>query len=203
MIRALMAAVAALPGHATWLRVERGVTLAFAAFAGVGNFVTLKTLIVDVIRHSQYVGGLQLLTSSVALWAENVLMFALLYWQVDRGGPMRRGSDAPDRPDWIFPQDLAPAEYLRAGWKPQDLDLLEINEAFAAQACAVHKEMGWDLDKVNVNGGAIALGHPIGASGARILVTLIGALRKHGGRRGVAALCIGGGEATAMGIELL
>src|SRR5690606_18263325 len=66
----------------------------------------------------------------------------------------------------------------RAGWKPADLDLLEINEAFAAQACAVHKEMGWDTDKVNVNGGAIAIGHPIGASGCRILVTLLHEMRR-------------------------
>ena len=82
-------------------------------------------------------------------------------------------------------------------------DLIEANEAFAAQACAVNKGLGWDTDKVNVNGGAIAIGHPIGASGARILVTLIGALRKQGKKRGVASLCIGGGEATAMAIELL
>ena len=89
----------------------------------------------------------------------------------------------------------------RAGWKPQDLDLLEINEGFAAQACAVHKEMGWDLSKVNVNGGAIALGHPIGASGARVLVTLLHELQKSGGKKGLATLCIGGGMGIAMCVE--
>ena len=83
-----------------------------------------------------------------------------------------------------------------------DLDLVEANEAFAAQACAVNKDMGWDPSIVNVNGGAIAIGHPIGASGARILVTLIYALRKRGLKRGVASLCLGGGEATAMAVEI-
>jgi acetyl-CoA C-acetyltransferase len=89
----------------------------------------------------------------------------------------------------------------RAGWKPADLDLLEINEAFAAQACAVHKEMGWDLSKVNVNGGAIAIGHPIGASGCRILVTLIHEMIKRDAHKGIASLCIGGGMGVALTIE--
>jgi acetyl-CoA C-acetyltransferase len=89
----------------------------------------------------------------------------------------------------------------RAGWKPADLDLLEINEAFAAQACAVHKEMGWDLSKVNVNGGAIAIGHPIGASGCRILVTLIHEMTKRDAHKGIASLCIGGGMGVALTIE--
>jgi len=89
----------------------------------------------------------------------------------------------------------------RAGWSINDLDLLEINEAFAAQACAVHKEMGWDLSKVNVNGGAIALGHPIGASGARILVTLLHEMKKRGSKKGLASLCIGGGMGVAMAVE--
>ncbi|MEX3971343.1 acetyl-CoA C-acetyltransferase [Paraburkholderia caribensis] len=88
------------------------------------------------------------------------------------------------------------------GWKAQDVDLYEINEAFAVVTMAAMKEHGLPHDKVNVNGGACALGHPIGASGARILVTLIGALKKRGLKRGVASLCIGGGEATAMGVEL-
>ncbi len=82
------------------------------------------------------------------------------------------------------------------------MDLFEINEAFAVVTMAAMKEHGLPRDKVNIHGGACALGHPIGASGARILVTLIGALRKTGGRRGVASLCIGGGEATAMAIEI-
>ncbi len=89
----------------------------------------------------------------------------------------------------------------RAGWKPSDLDLLEINEAFAAQACAVHKEMGWDTSKVNVNGGAIAIGHPIGASGCRILVTLLHEMQRRGAKRGIASLCIGGGMGVAMTLE--
>ena len=89
----------------------------------------------------------------------------------------------------------------RAGWKPADLDLLEINEAFAAQACAVHKEMGWDTSKVNVNGGAIAIGHPIGASGARILVTLLHEMIKRDAKKGIASLCIGGGMGVALTVE--
>jgi len=89
----------------------------------------------------------------------------------------------------------------RAGWKPADLDLLEINEAFAAQACAVHQEMGWDTSKVNVNGGAIAIGHPIGASGCRILVTLLHEMIKRDAKRGIASLCIGGGMGVALTVE--
>jgi acetyl-CoA C-acetyltransferase len=89
----------------------------------------------------------------------------------------------------------------RAGWKPADLDLLEINEAFAAQACAVHQEMGWDTSKVNVNGGAIAIGHPIGASGARILVTLLHEMQRREAKKGIASLCIGGGMGVALTVE--
>jgi acetyl-CoA C-acetyltransferase len=93
--------------------------------------------------------------------------------------------------------------YDKTGWKAQDVDLYEINEAFAVVAMAAMKEHGLPHDKVNVNGGACALGHPIGASGARILVTLLGALRQHGLKRGVASLCIGGGEATALAVEMI
>jgi acetyl-CoA C-acetyltransferase len=89
----------------------------------------------------------------------------------------------------------------RAGWRAQDLDLLEINEAFAAQACAVNKEMGWDTSKVNVNGGAIAIGHPIGASGCRILVTLIHEMVRRDAKKGIASLCIGGGMGVALTLE--
>ena len=89
----------------------------------------------------------------------------------------------------------------RAGWKAQDLDLLEINEAFAAQACAVNQEMGWDTSKINVNGGAIAIGHPIGASGCRILVTLLHEMAKRDAKKGIASLCIGGGMGVALTIE--
>jgi acetyl-CoA C-acetyltransferase len=89
----------------------------------------------------------------------------------------------------------------RAGWNAQDLDLLEINEAFAAQACAVNNEMGWDTSKVNVNGGAIAIGHPIGASGCRILVTLLHEMQRRDAKKGIASLCIGGGMGVALTIE--
>jgi acetyl-CoA C-acetyltransferase len=89
----------------------------------------------------------------------------------------------------------------RAGWKAQDLDLLEINEAFAAQACAVNNQMGWDTSKVNVNGGAIAIGHPIGASGCRILVTLLHEMQRRNAKKGIASLCIGGGMGVALTIE--
>jgi acetyl-CoA C-acetyltransferase len=89
----------------------------------------------------------------------------------------------------------------RAGWKAEDLDLVEANEAFAAQACAVNKDLGWDTTKVNVNGGAIAIGHPIGASGARVLVTLLHEMRKRDAHKGLATLCIGGGMGVAMTVE--
>ncbi len=89
----------------------------------------------------------------------------------------------------------------RAGWSVNDLDLMEINEAFAAQALAVHKEMGWDTSKINVNGGAIAIGHPIGASGCRILVTLLHEMQKRDAKRGLASLCIGGGMGVALAVE--
>jgi acetyl-CoA C-acetyltransferase len=99
------------------------------------------------------------------------------------------------------PVPAATKALQRAGWKPADLDLLEINEAFAAQACAVHKEMGWDTSKVNVNGGAIAIGHPIGASGCRILVTLLHEMQRRGAKKGIASLCIGGGMGVALTVE--
>jgi acetyl-CoA C-acetyltransferase len=89
----------------------------------------------------------------------------------------------------------------KAGWKAAELDLMEINEAFAAQACAVNKEMGWDTSKINVNGGAIALGHPIGASGCRILVTLLHEMRRRDSKKGLASLCIGGGMGVALAVE--
>jgi acetyl-CoA C-acetyltransferase len=108
-------------------------------------------------------------------------------------------------PEWFT---TAPVEAIRkvldkAGWKVGDVDLFEVNEAFATVAMAPMRELGIERAKLNVHGGACALGHPIGASGARLLVTLIHALRRSGGRKGVAALCIGGGEATALALELL
>ncbi|NHZ42158.1 acetyl-CoA C-acetyltransferase [Massilia aquatica] len=89
----------------------------------------------------------------------------------------------------------------KAGWKHEDVDLMEINEAFAAQAVAVNKEMGWDTSKINVNGGAIALGHPIGASGCRVLVTLLHEMIRRDAKRGLASLCIGGGMGVALAVE--
>lgn len=108
-------------------------------------------------------------------------------------------------PQWFTTAPVAAIQKVltKAGWNSGDVDLYEINEAFACVAMAPIKELGLDHAKVNVNGGACALGHPIGASGARIVVTLIHALRARGGKRGVASLCIGGGEATALAIELL
>ena len=93
------------------------------------------------------------------------------------------------------------AALKKAGWKKEDLDLVEANEAFAAQACAVNKDLGWDTSKVNVNGGAIAIGHPIGASGARILTTLLYEMQKRNAKKGLATLCIGGGMGIAMCVE--
>jgi acetyl-CoA C-acetyltransferase len=108
-------------------------------------------------------------------------------------------------PEWFSTAPIGAIEKLlkKVGWKAADVDLWEINEAFAAVTMAAMNELKLPHDKVNVHGGACALGHPIGASGARIVTTLLGALKKTGGKRGVAALCIGGGEATAMAIELL
>jgi acetyl-CoA C-acetyltransferase len=93
------------------------------------------------------------------------------------------------------------AALKKAGWSVGDLDLVEANEAFAAQACAVNKDMGWDPEKVNVNGGAIAIGHPIGASGARVLVTLLHEMQKRDAKKGLATLCIGGGMGIALTVE--
>jgi acetyl-CoA C-acetyltransferase len=113
-------------------------------------------------------------------------------------------------PQWLFsaPARAIPRLLTRLGWSLDDVDLIELNEAFAAQVLANGVDMErqgyhWNWEKVNVHGGAIALGHPLGASGARILVTLLHALRQHGGRRGIAALCLGGGEAVALAVELV
>jgi len=93
------------------------------------------------------------------------------------------------------------AALKKAGWNIGDLDLIEANEAFAAQACAVNKDLGWDTSKVNVNGGAIAIGHPVGASGARVLVTLLHEMQKRDAKKGLATLCIGGGMGIAMCVQ--
>ena len=99
------------------------------------------------------------------------------------------------------PIPASKAALQKAGWKASDLDLVEANEAFAAQACAVNKDMGWDTSKVNVNGGAIAIGHPIGASGARVLITLLHEMKRSGAKKGLTTLCIGGGMGIAMCVE--
>ncbi len=108
-------------------------------------------------------------------------------------------------PEWFTtaPVSAINKTLARVGWSVDDVDLWEVNEAFAVVAMAALHEIGMPHDRLNVNGGACALGHPIGASGARIIVTLIHALRQHGGKKGIASLCIGGGEATAMAIELV
>jgi acetyl-CoA C-acetyltransferase len=101
----------------------------------------------------------------------------------------------------IGPVSATQRALAKAGWKLEEVDLIEANEAFAAQSCAVGKELGWKSERVNVNGGAIALGHPIGASGARILVTLLFEMRRRGAQRGLATLCIGGGMGIALCVE--
>ena len=108
-------------------------------------------------------------------------------------------------PRWFTTAPVGAIEKVlkQAGWRKEDVDLYEVNEAFACVAMIAMRDVGLDRSKVNVNGGACALGHPIGASGARIIVTLLNALKARGGRRGVASLCIGGGEATAVAVELL
>jgi acetyl-CoA C-acetyltransferase len=108
-------------------------------------------------------------------------------------------------PKWFTTAPVGAIEKVlkAAGWKKEDVDLFEINEAFAVVAMIAMRDLGLPHEKVNVNGGACALGHPIGASGARIIVTLLAALEKRGLKRGVAALCIGGGEATAVAVERL
>ena len=108
-------------------------------------------------------------------------------------------------PAWFTTAPVGAVEALleRVGWRPRDVDLFEVNEVFAVVVLAAMRELDLPLDKVNVHDGACTLGHPIGASGARILVTLLAALRTHGLRRGVATLCIGGGEATAVAVERL
>ncbi len=109
------------------------------------------------------------------------------------------------QPEWFTTAPVAAMQalYTRLGWQPADVDVYEINEAFSVVPMAAMAEFGLDAEKVNVLGGAVALGHPIGASGARIVVTLINALRKQGGKRGMASICIGGGEALALGLELV
>ncbi len=108
-------------------------------------------------------------------------------------------------PEWVMMTPVPAVRKLleKTGWTNDDIDLIELNEAFSVQACAVTKELDLDAAKTNVHGGAVALGHPIGASGARVLTTLLHALKDRGGRRGVATLCLGGGNGVALAIELV
>jgi acetyl-CoA C-acetyltransferase len=106
-------------------------------------------------------------------------------------------------PKWVMMAPVGAVQKIwqKTGWKKDDVDLYELNEAFSVQALGVCRELGLDLDRVNVNGGAVALGHPIGASGARVLVTLIYEMIRRDVHRGIAALCLGGGNAVAMAVE--
>ena len=138
--------------------------------------------------------------------AAALVVTSLAYAERIGAKPMARivgYANAAVEPKWIFraPALAIPKLLEKVGWSLDDVDLFEINEAFAAQILANGKELGLDWSKVNVHGGAIALGHPLGASGARILVTLLHALKRYDLRRGVAALCLGGGEAVAMAVE--
>ncbi len=111
-------------------------------------------------------------------------------------------SGLPPKYVMMTPVEAVRKVLAKTGWAVNDVDLVELNEAFAAQAVAVTRELGLDPLRVNVQGGAVALGHPIGASGARVLTTLLYALRRTGGRRGIATLCLGGGNGVAMAVEL-
>jgi hypothetical protein len=118
-----MAAVGLTRKKARWLRVERAIMLLFVVVAGVGTLANLANLIGTMVRRSAEIGGVQLLTSSVAVWVTNVLTFSLLYWQIDRGGPESRANNAGTRPDWLFPQTGAP-EDAPPDWRPTFVDYL-------------------------------------------------------------------------------
>jgi hypothetical protein len=114
-----------------WLRVERTFTLFFVVLAGGLTLIDLARVIGEMVYRSAQVGGLQLLTSSIAVWVTNVLMFSMLYWQIDRGGPEARVNDAGTRPDWLFPQEEAPAEDVPHGWQPMFIDYLYLGYSTA------------------------------------------------------------------------
>jgi hypothetical protein len=118
-----LGATATHPQSRAWARVERWTMFGFAAIAGAANLAMLQELIYDMVRRSNVVNGLQLLTSSIAIWAVNVMMFSLLYWQLDRGGPYGRTTSHRHR-DWVFPQDQADPEDLPPDWRPQFIDYL-------------------------------------------------------------------------------
>jgi uncharacterized membrane protein len=118
-----MAAVMLTRAQAAWLRIERTITLVFCVVAGSGMIVGLSLLIAEMVRRSGEISGIQLLTSSVAMWVLNVMTFSLLYWQLDRGGPEARANDESPMPDWLFPQEGAPQD-VRPGWRPTFVDYL-------------------------------------------------------------------------------
>lgn len=122
-----LVAVATHPDSPTWRKLERIATFAFVAFAAVGDLWVLRTLIVDILRDTKEVSGLELLASSVAIWMANVVTFSLLYWQLDRGGPTGRESASPCRGDWLFPHDQLGEEFLKPGWKPVFVDYLYLS----------------------------------------------------------------------------
>jgi len=119
-----MAAVGLTTAKARWLRIERIVTMLFFAFVGVGIVVNLASLIREMVNRSAGIDGLQLLSSSIAVWVVNVIGFSLLYWEMDRGGPEARANKAEEKPDWLFPQGGAPVEDIPAGWRPTFVDYL-------------------------------------------------------------------------------
>ena len=123
VVLAPMVAVTLTAARGRWLRVERTITFFFIMIMGVRTLVSLANLIGAMLRRSQEIGGLPLLTSSVAVWANNVLMFSVLYWQIDRGGPESRVNNTGTKPDWLFPQTGAP-EDVPAGWRPTFVDYL-------------------------------------------------------------------------------
>ena len=114
-----------------WLRVERTVTLLFFVVAGTGTLANLVNLIGEMLNRSAEIDGLQLLTSSIAVWVTNVFMFSMLYWQIDRGGPEARVNNASTRPDWLFPQEAAPAKDVPHGWQPTFVDYLYLGYSTA------------------------------------------------------------------------
>jgi len=122
--RTRMAAVGLTAAKARWLRIERIVTLLFFVFVGVGIVVNLTSLIREMVHRSAGIDGLQLLSSSIAVWVANVLGFSLLYWEMDRGGPEARANKAGKKPDWLFPQEGVLAEDVPAGWRPTFVDYL-------------------------------------------------------------------------------
>lgn len=119
-----IAAIGLTAAKAPWLRAERSITLIFSIIVGILNLANLANLIGEMVHRSAEISGLQLLASSVAVWVTNVLMFSMLYWQIDRGGPEARVNELSKRPDWLFPHEGAPAEDVPRGWQPTFVDYL-------------------------------------------------------------------------------